>query len=86
MLNSCSDFYSKNNQYENILIIQTGGISMRLEKVQEALKTKNIENQKIRDIAATLSKCALPQTIYIINEHPYKLEKSGILRKGQANQ
>ena len=42
MLNSCSDFYSKNNQYENILIIQTGGISMRLEKVQEALKTKNI--------------------------------------------
>ena len=41
-LNSCSDFYSKNNQYENILIIQTGGISMRLEKVQEALKTKNI--------------------------------------------
>ena len=41
MLNSCSDFYSKNNQYENILIIQTGGISMRLEKVQEALKTKN---------------------------------------------
>ncbi|WP_302573826.1 hypothetical protein [uncultured Acidaminococcus sp.] len=51
-----------------------------------ALKTKNIENQKIRDIAATLSKCALPQTIYIINEHLYKLEKSGILRKGQANQ
>ena len=42
MLNCCSDFYSKNNQYENILIIQTGGISMRLEKVQEALKTKNI--------------------------------------------
>ena len=42
MLNSCSNFYSKNNQYENILIIQTGGISMRLEKVQEALKTKNI--------------------------------------------
>ena len=42
MLDSCSDFYSKNNQYENILIIQTGGISMRLEKVQEALKTKNI--------------------------------------------
>ena len=42
MLNSCSDFYSKNNQYENILIIQTGGILMRLEKVQEALKTKNI--------------------------------------------
>ena len=42
MLNSCSDFYSKNNQYENILIVQTGGISMRLEKVQEALKTKNI--------------------------------------------
>lgn len=42
MLNSCSDFYSKNNQYENILIIQTGGISMRLEKVQEALKTKKI--------------------------------------------
>ena len=42
MLNSCSKFYSKNNQYENILIIQTGGISMRLEKVQEALKTKNI--------------------------------------------
>ena len=42
MLNSCSDFYSKNNQYENILIIQAGGISMRLEKVQEALKTKNI--------------------------------------------
>jgi hypothetical protein len=42
ILNSCSDFYSKNNQYENILIIQTGGISMRLEKVQEALKTKNI--------------------------------------------
>lgn len=42
MPNSCSNFYSKNNQYENILIIQTGGISMRLEKVQEALKTKNI--------------------------------------------
>lgn len=42
MLNSCSNFYSKNNQYENILIIQTGGILMRLEKVQEALKTKNI--------------------------------------------
>ena len=42
MLNSCSNFYSKNNQYENILIIQTGGISMRLEKVQETLKTKNI--------------------------------------------
>ena len=42
MLNSCSNFCSKNNQYENILIIQTGGISMRLEKVQEALKTKNI--------------------------------------------
>ena len=46
-----------------------------------ALKTKNIENQKIRDIAAALGKCALPQTIYIINEHPYKLEKSGILMK-----
>ena len=42
MPNSCSNFYSKNNQYENILIIQTGGISMRLEKGQEALKTKNI--------------------------------------------
>mgnify|MGYP004504211715 FL=1 len=42
VFNSCSNFYSKNNQYENILIIQTGGISMRLEKVQEALKTKNI--------------------------------------------
>ena len=41
-MTSCSDFYSKNNQYENILIIQTGGISIRLEKVQEALKTKNI--------------------------------------------
>ena len=42
MPNSSSNFYSKNNQYENKLIIQTGGISMRLEKVQEALKTKNI--------------------------------------------